>query len=139
MTARSWKISRPSVTCPWGDAVSPRSPSSLSTIAVEDSDTRNPVKSAARHSTPSAASAPSTPRLASDTCSPPPPKMSVLMRHSFSRLNSMPIVNSSRMTPISAASLTSAGSSTSRNACGPMTTPAMRKPTIGTRPIRLLR
>ena len=32
------------------------SPSSLSTIAVEDSDTRNPVKSAARHSTPNAAS-----------------------------------------------------------------------------------
>ena len=59
MTARSWKISRPSVTCPCGDAVSPRSPSSLSTIAVDDSDTRNPVNSAARQSTPSAASAPS--------------------------------------------------------------------------------
>ena len=115
MIARSWKISRPSAHLPVRRRRSRRGrPSSLSTIAVDDSDTRKPVKSAARQSTPNAQQHQHVARLASTTWSPPPPKISVLIAPSLSRLNSMPMVKSSRMTPISAAALTSAGSSTSR-------------------------
>ena len=48
-------ISSPSPTCPCSDAVSPRSASSLRTMAVDESATRNPVNTAACHATPSAA------------------------------------------------------------------------------------
>ncbi len=136
MIARSWKISRPRLTWPNVVPDSPRSPSSFKTMAVDDSETRNPVNSAGRQPTPNGSSTAIVATLASSTCNPPPPKISVVMRPSFSRLNSMPMVKSSRMTPNSAAAFTSAGSETTPSALGPMTTPASRKPTMGTRPRR---
>ena len=44
--ARSWKMSSPRLTCPNVVFDSPRSPSSFRTMAVDESETRNPVKSA---------------------------------------------------------------------------------------------
>jgi hypothetical protein len=54
------------------------------------------------------------------------------MRLSRSIENSMPIVNSSRMTPTSAAASTVCWSAMSPSWWGPITTPASRNPTIGT-------
>jgi hypothetical protein len=47
-----------------------------------------------------------TTTVAKSTVSEPPPSTSFLMRASRSRLNSMPMVNSRRMTPISDTSST---------------------------------
>ena len=58
MMARSWKMSRPRPTWPWACSVSPRSPSSFSTIAVELKETRKPVKSPSFQGTPKRARRP---------------------------------------------------------------------------------
>ncbi len=44
----------------------------------------------------------------------------------------MPMENSSRITPISAAALTTSSALTRPSALGPMSTPANRNPTMGT-------
>ena len=50
----------------------------------------------------------------------------------------MPMVNSSRMTPTSAAACTASSFATSPSWDGPISTPAIRNPTIGTTRARTL-
>jgi hypothetical protein len=104
-------------------------------MAVEEvRATRSPVKRAACHATPSAMATPAVTAVASATCSPPPPKITRWIRANCPRENWIPMVNRSRMTPISAAASTTTGSLTIPNPPGPMTIPARRNPTMGTIP-----
>jgi len=104
----------------------------LSTIAVDDSATRKPVKIAGPRATPAAASNAAVSATAPATCRPPPSSTSRRIRLSRWSENSMPMVNSSSITPISAAASMTPCSVTRARAFGPMTTPASRNPTIGT-------
>ena len=70
------------------------------------------------------------------TCMPPPRKISFLILPSFSRLNSRPIVKSSKITPISAVDSTSSLFVTKPVRFGLINTPATRNPIIGTKPRR---
>ena len=135
-TARSWKIRMPRPIRPCAVLVSFRSASSLSTMAVELRETRKPVKRPLRQSTPNSSSRSRVPSEASTTWRPPPAKIAVFISASRSRLNSMPMVKSRSITPSSAVASTTARSCTRPSALGPMTTPATRKPTIGTSPSR---
>jgi hypothetical protein len=83
--------------------MSPPDIRSFITIAVDESATRHPVNTPVRQSTPKSARTPVTSRTTNTTWSPPPTKMRRLMRASLSRLNSIPMVKSRRMTPSSAA------------------------------------
>ncbi len=130
--ARSWKISTARLAWPRAVPDSPRAARILSTMAVELRATRKPVKIAVGASTPPAIASPAVRAVASTTWSPPPPRISRRMRPSRSRENSMPIVNSRRMTPTSAATSTTSWLSTRPSWAGPIATPASRKPTIGT-------
>ena len=117
-------------------AVSLRSARSFNTIAVELRATRKPLNSPLRQSTPKTARSAIVPSVASTTCRPPPAKIACFISASLPRLNSMPMVKSRNITPTSAVASTSAGSCTRPSACGPMTTPATRNPTIGISPRR---
>jgi hypothetical protein len=75
-TARSWKIKTPSEAPPLSVFVACRSIRSFITIAVEESATRNPVKTPVRQSTSNSKRTPVTKPIVSPTCSPPPTKMS---------------------------------------------------------------
>ena len=125
-------MSSPRLVWPVGEPVAPRSPSSLRTMAVDDSETSRPVNRAARSSTPASSSTPVVTPTAEKTCSDPPSSTSRRMAMSRPIENSMPIVNSSRMTPSSAAASMTSRSRTTPSAFGPIRTPASRKPTIGT-------
>ncbi len=122
--------------CPRTEFISPRSASSFRTIAVELSETSSPVNTAGAAGTPNAIASPATRPVVSTTCSPPPITISRRIWFSRSSENSSPIVNSSRITPISATRSTTSGSATRPSWCGPTTTPASRNPTIGTTRIR---
>jgi len=104
----------------------------LSTIAVLDSDTRNPVNNPARQPTPNSMQMPITLSTASPTCSAPPTAIQVRSAASRSRENSIPMMNSKKMTPTSAAASTVSISLTSPSWFGPITTPATRNPMMGT-------
>ena len=125
-------MSSPRPACPVGEDVWLRSPSSFRTIAVDDCDTSRPVNSAGLRSAPASTSTPVVRPTAPATCSEPP--SSTRRRIAISREieNSMPIVNGSRMTPTSAAASMISRSRTTPRAMGPISTPASRKPTIGT-------
>ena len=111
-TARSWKMSTPSVACPSSLPVRRSAPSSLSTIAVDDSDTKQPVNTAGRQPTPKAMSSSATAATVPSTCAVPATKISREIRASFSSENSMPIVNNSSTTPTSASWWISSSSAT---------------------------
>ena len=98
----------PSDAWPGSVLVSPRLPRSLSTMAVDESATRKPVNNPACHDTPKASKIPIVASAVRPTCMPPPPKISFLIRASFSRLNSMPMVKSSKITPTCAVASTNA-------------------------------
>ena len=134
--ARSWKIRNPNVTLPDGDAVVPLSARSFSTIAVELRATRKPVNSDVFQSTPNARHRPMVIAVVIPTWSEPPPRINNASWRSRARLNSMPIVKSSRITPRSAAWLMRSRSSTSPSPFGPIRMPESRKPTMGIRPMR---
>ena len=119
--------------------VPPVSASSLRTIAVEDRASRKPVNSPTFQSRPSATVTASPAPVASTTWDPPPKTTQRHTRARRSRENSMPIVNSSRITPISAAASTASVEDTRPSWAGPMSTPASRKPTIGSTRTRTLR
>lgn len=71
-TARSWKISVATEVCPTVRVVRPVAESTLSTIAVDDSDTSNPVNTAAGQPTPNARTSAVVSPADSSTCRPPP-------------------------------------------------------------------
>ncbi len=105
-------------------------------IAVELSATRNPVKIPVAQSNPNPRAIAAVARVASVTWRVPPTKMIRLIRKIFAGLNSIPRVNSSSITPASAAKSTISWLPTSERACGPISTPESRKPTMGTKPTR---
>ncbi len=90
------------------------------------------MKTAAGSATPKGSSSAVVSAIAPATCRPPPSRTSRLIRASRSSENSMPMVNSSRMTPTSAIASTASRSVTRPNTLGPMSAPARRNPVIGT-------
>lgn len=123
----------PRLTCPVRAAVSPRSARRRMTMAVLDRASRQPVNAAFCTPTPRALRAAVVAATVRVTCRPPPRKIRRAMRVRRSRLNSMPMVNSSSITPISDAALMRAGSRITPSAPGPASTPASRNPMIGMR------
>ena len=103
---RSWNRIIASTTRPTGVSVSARSPSTFSTIAVDESETRKPVNTAGPTPTPRSASPPATAPIVSATWSPPPRKIGRASRAISASENSTPIENRSRMTPTSASCAT---------------------------------
>lgn len=90
------------------------------------------MNTAARHGTPKAMRVPVTTITVRATCRVPPTRIKVFSRASRSRENSMPMVNSSSITPISAAASTTSRALIRPRALGPISPPASRNPTIGT-------
>ena len=127
-THRSWKISMPVASRPCGASISPRSVRILSTIAVLDSPTRQPRNSATCQGGPTTNAAAAVTATVSPICTKPPSTTCRPIVRSRPNENSMPIVKSSRMTPISASSSTRCTSPTSRSAFGPTRTPATMNP-----------
>ena len=127
-THRSWKISTPVARRPCGASISPLSVSTLRTIAVLDSAIKNPRNNATRQLDRNAMPTASVARTVNPICADPAAR--TWRPISLSRLseNSMPIVNSSRMTPTSARLSTRWGSETRPRALGPSRMPATMKP-----------
>ncbi len=135
-TARSWKMRNETATRPVGVVDVRRSASIFNTMAVELSETRRPVNTAVRHSTSAASRIPVTMPVLRPTWMAPPPRIRPASWRRRVRLNSMPMVNSSRTTPMSADWFTRSRSSMRASPFGPMTAPLRRKPMMGTVPIR---
>ena len=127
-THKSWKIRTPVASRPCGASISPLSVITLSTMAVLDSAIRNPRNSDTRQPPSNASPTASVARIVKPICEKPPTR--IWRPISLSRLseNSMPIVNSRRITPTSASPSTSCGSDTSPSALGPSRIPATMKP-----------
>jgi hypothetical protein len=138
-TARSWKIRNETATSPTGELVSRRPESNFNTMAVELNDTRHPVKTALRASTPNAMHPPATRPAVSRTWVAPPPNSSEPSDRSRSTLSSSPMPNSRKITPISAVCSMRSVSVTRPSACGPTRAPATTNPTMGTSPMRVHR
>src|SRR5262245_3810333 len=110
--------------------VSRRSDKTLKTIAVLLSETRNPWSSAPSHGTPFHCSKPVTTAIVKAICNAPPKKILRGIDASCAIENSIPIVNRSRTIPISASVATPSTLGTKPKPCGPINTPASKKPTI---------
>ena len=129
---KSWNRIIARTVRPTGVSVSARSPSTLSTMAVDESETRKPVNTAGPTPTPNRTSPPVTAPIVSATWSPPPRKIGRASRAIWASENSTPMENRSRITPTSASWATRSTSRTSPRASGPITAPASRNPAIGT-------
>ncbi len=129
---RSWNIRILIVTFPLGVSISALSDSIRSTMAVLLMDTKNPRNIAIPGGCPAASAIKVTTTMVRSTCIPPPSKIVFLdLINSFSE-NSIPIVNSNSMTPISANISIIVWSFTRPITEGPIITPVTRYPTIGT-------
>ena len=132
MMLRSWNIRILIVTFPFGLSISALSDSIRSTMAVLLKDTKNPRNMAIPGGCPAAIAIKVTTTMVRSTCIPPPSTIVLLdFINSFSE-NSIPIVNSNSMTPISANSSIIVWSFTRPITEGPIITPETRYPTIGT-------
>ncbi len=127
-TQRSWKMRTPVARRPCGASISPLSVKTFSTIAVLDSAIRNPRNSDTRQSPSNARPTANVASTVNAICENPPTRIwRPISRRRLSE-NSMPIVNSSMITPTSARLSTSFGSDTSPSALGPSKIPATMKP-----------
>src|SRR5688572_22555047 len=100
-------------------------------IAVLLSATSIPSRIATGSRRPNALAAAVVAPSVSETWSAPPVRRKVRTRDSSSTENSMPTVNRSRMTPISASASTCSTPSMSPNPNGPQSSPVTRNPTMG--------
>mmetsp|Transcript_39679 Transcript_39679/g.71201 ORF Transcript_39679/g.71201 Transcript_39679/m.71201 type:complete len:242 (-) Transcript_39679:1252-1977(-) len=133
-TARSCSRRTEKVARPWRDPLSPRSCSTWSATAVEDSAMAPPTIMLAGPGSPNAMQTPAIATLVTRNWLSPSPNTYFRMLFSRSRLSSRPILNSKNTTPNSARCCTAWTSCTTPSACGPMTAPPVRNPNTGLPP-----
>ena len=124
--SRSSNSSTETIFCPRGAAMSPRSPSSCMTMAVEVSTkpialTKDTVQLKPKATPTTVSSAPQT-----TTCRLPKPKISRRRLHRCDGRISRPMTNRNITTPSSATCRMACGSSNSLRPKGPMANPAAR-------------
>ena len=125
-TLRSWKIKIPAQRRPFGESISPRSVSSLSTMAVLLIATKKPANTPFSNESPRANATIRTAPAVNITCRRPPANTVRLALMNSSSENSMPIRNNNRIIPTSASISISPVSFTIPSAEGPRSTPAIR-------------
>jgi len=127
-TRRSWNMRMDRVFLPWGEVISDRSSSILSTMAVELMETRTPRNSDSGRPRPNMAPTKYTAAAVSTTWTEPPTR--TVLRLSMRSLmeNSIPMEKSRSTTPSSERASTSLRPSMMPRAWGPARTPVRRNP-----------
>src|SRR5258706_9201913 len=129
-SARSWKRDTARKRCPCGAASSSRAASAGRTTAVEESETRRPAKTTAPQASPKAWRASARPPAQRPIWSAPASAEVFARRRSLASGNSSPTKKRKRATPKSAQASTCSVSRRNESACGPMSAPVTRNPTI---------
>src|SRR5258706_1975133 len=129
-SARSWKRDTARKRCPCGAASSSRAASAGRTTAVEESETRRPAKTAGPQASPKAGRASARPPAQRPIWSAPASAEVFARRRSLASGNSSPTKKRMRATPKSAMASTCSVSRRNESACGPMSAPVARNPTI---------
>ncbi len=127
-TTRSWKISIAIAIRPCGEVTSPFSCNNFKTIAVLLKEKRKPKKIAVLIGKPIKFAIKTVNKMVPPTCIPPPNRMVFLIEARPFRDNSIPIINSRKIIPISESNSTSCWELIKLNAWGPAIIPASRNP-----------